>query len=107
MSSRSARLPQPSRPQASVTWSRGTAAILPAVDHRRVPRRLPARAARVQAGQAFPIVQPLPVDYAALVDALKTFEPRAPDITAAEAEDQVLGTETILITTKVEPDGSD
>jgi len=41
------------------------------------------------------------------VDALKTFEPRAPDITAAEAEDLVLGAETILIRTKVESDGND
>ena len=63
---------------------------------------------RPEFGWAFPTFQPLPVDYAALVDALKTFEPRAPNVTAAEAEDLVLGTETILITTKVETsDGDD
>jgi len=65
------------------------------------------RLERPEFGWPFPTFQPLPVDYAALVDALKTFEPRAPDITAAEAEDLVLGAETILIRTKVESDGND
>jgi phage baseplate assembly protein W len=62
---------------------------------------------RPEFGWAFPVFQQLPIQYDALVDALRTFEPRAPDITATEAEDLVVGSETILIQSRVETDDGD
>ena len=62
---------------------------------------------RPEFGWSFPVFQQLPVQFDALVDALRTFEPRAPDITASEAEDLVSGNVTIFFQSRVETDDGD